>query len=457
MRARLTRRLSRVVLVPFATISILSALLAWRSAHVGSLAPALLLAAGLAAGIGILVARRVQTEVDELTAHYEAQLKTASAEWERAEAASRIKDEFLSTLSHELRTPLNSILGWARMLEGGKLDATQSARAIRAIERAGWGQSRLIEDLLDLSRIISGRLRISPTPTLLQPVIGWVVQSLEPAAAAKGIRVDLRLDAGIGRVAVDPGRLRQIAWHLLSNAIKFTPAEGHIVVTLQLLDQDVCLSVADTGIGFSPETAEHLFERFRQADSSSTRPFGGIGLGLGLVRHLTEMHGGTVAATSPGPGRGATFEVRLPQRAVAANASEPLPVGPSPDLAGVSVLVVDDDEGALEFARTCLERFGASVTTAQSAEEARRRFRESPPDVLLSDLRMPGEDGLQFIREVRTIDLERGRHTPAAALTGLARASDRREALDAGYEMHVIKPIDPVELAMAVEQLLKVD
>ncbi len=451
------RRLNRIVAVPFAVVGVVPALLVWTIEHVGSIALTVVLG-GIAVGIGVLVARHVRVQIDQLSTYYETLLRTAEGGSMRAEAAGRIEDEFLSTLSHELRTPLNSILGWVRLLEGGKLDAAQSARAIQAIERAGWAQSQLIEDLFDVSRIVSGRLQISPVPTLLQPILTFVVQALGPAAAAKGIRVETHLDEMIGPIAADPDRLQQIAWHLVSNAIKFTPADGQVVVKLSLCDQHVCLSVTDTGVGFSADTTPLLFERFRQGDSSSTRPFGGIGLGLGIVRHLTEMHGGTVSARSAGPGRGATFEVRLPQRPMAATVppTEPL-VERSPLLDGISVLVVDDDAAALEFVRASLERFGASVVTAQSADEGRHRFRASPPDVLLSDLRMPGDTGYQFIHDVRALDRERGRHTPAAALTGLARASDRRDALAAGYEMHVVKPIDPFELAMAVEQLVKVE
>ncbi|MEQ1729315.1 MAG: hybrid sensor histidine kinase/response regulator [Vicinamibacterales bacterium] len=448
------RRLGRIVVVPFATIGIVSALLVWEIEHVGSIALAILLGT-IAVGIGVLVARHVRTQIEELATYYETLLRTAEAASARAESAGRIKDEFLSTLSHELRTPLNSILGWARLLEGGKLDAAQSARAIQAIERAGWAQSQLIEDLLDASRIVSGRLQISPVPTLLQPIITFVVLSLGPAAVAKGIRVETHLDSAIGRIAADPDRLQQIAWHLVSNAIKFTPTDGQVVVELSLRNQHVCLSVTDTGVGFSDETASLLFERFRQGDGSSTRPFGGLGLGLGIVRHLTEMHGGTVSARSAGPGHGSTFEVLLPQRPVTAPVPPAEPaVEPSPLLDGVSVLVVDDDAKALEFARSSLERFGASVVTAQSADEGRHHLTATPPDVLLSD-RLPGDHGYQFIQSVRALDRQRGRHTPAAAFTGLARAADRRDALAAGYEMHVVKPIDPFELAMAVDQLVK--
>ncbi|HUR34587.1 MAG TPA: ATP-binding protein [Vicinamibacterales bacterium] len=442
-------------MLPFATIGVISALLVWEIEHVGSITLAVALG-GVAIAVAVLVARRVRSQIDELAAYYESLLKKAEDESTRAEEAGRIKDEFLSTLSHELRTPLNSVLGWARLLAGGKLNPVQSAKAIQAIERAGWAQSRLIEDLLDLSRIVGGRLRLSTVPTLMQPIIGFVLQTLAPAAEAKGITVETQLDPGIGPVAVDPDRLQQIVWHLVSNAIKFTLDDGRVEVTLALRDAHILLTVSDSGVGFAEDTAAILFERLRQGDSSSTRSYGGLGVGLGIVRHLVELHGGTISAHSDGPNRGATFEVLLPQRAASAAAIEPpQPVEPSPLLQGVSVLVVDDDAAALEFAKSSLEQYGASVSTALSASEAHDLMKAEAPDVLLSDLRMPGGDGLQFIREVRALDNARGRRTPAAALTALARSSDRRDALAAGYQMHVAKPIDPFELAAAVEQLVR--
>jgi len=449
------RRLGGIVVLPFATIGVIAAVLEWEIEHVGSLVLAVVLAS-IAVVVGVIVARRVRTQINELEAHYEALLYTAEGASARAEEAGRIKDEFLSTLSHELRTPLGSILGWTRLLAGGKLDASQRRRAIESIERAGWAQSRLIEDLLDVSRIVGGRLEISPQPTLLQPLIGRVVQSLATAAAAKGIAVETHLDPLIGPLAVDPDRLQQIGWHLISNAIKFTPEEGRVTVTLGLRDHHVSLRVSDTGVGFSEATAPLLFQRFRQGDSSSTRSYGGVGLGLGIVRQLVEAHGGTVTAGSEGLNCGATFEVLLPHRTPSTPGVEQTEHAERPLLDGISVLVVDDDAADLEFARTSLEQFGASVTTASSADEARGQLaHEPPPDVLLSDLRVKGADGLQLIREVRELDAARGRTTPAAALTALARSSDRRRALEAGYQMHVAKPIDPFELAVAVEQLVK--
>lgn len=451
---RMDARLAHLVVIPFATIGVLAALLVWEIEHVGSILLALLIAAA-ALVVGVVIVRRFRSQLDELARHYEALLRTAAEESKRAEEAVRIKDEFLGTLSHELRTPLNSVLGWARLLASGKLDQSQSARAVEAIERAGWAQFRLIEDLLDLSRILAGRLTIAPRPTRLQPLVRFVIQSLEAASLAKRITVHTAIDGSIGALAVDPDRMQQIIWHLLSNAIKFTPAGGSITVTIAREEGQICLSVEDSGVGFEPEIGPLLFERFRQADGSSTRPYGGLGLGLGIVRHLVELHGGTVSAHSHGADRGATFEVRLPMRV----ASEAEPVRapdfePGPAIDGVSVLVVDNDPGSLEFARSSLERFGAVVSTARSAREAVERFRHSPPDVVLSDLRMADADGLQLIRDIRQIDQELGRSTPAAALTALARTTDRQRALIAGYQMHVSKPIESRELAVAVEQLV---
>ncbi|MGE0448176.1 MAG: hybrid sensor histidine kinase/response regulator [Vicinamibacterales bacterium] len=447
-------RLARSVVIPFATIGVLAALLVWEIEHVGSIVFALALAAAALAA-SIVVLRRFRTQLDELAGHYESLLRIAADESRRAEEAVRIKDEFLGMLSHELRTPLNSVLGWSRLLASGKLDQGQSERAVQAIERAGWAQLRLIEDLLDLSRILAGRLQISTKATRIQPIVHFVMQSLEPASLAKRIRIDAAIDPSIGALTIDPDRVQQIVWHLLSNAIKFTPAGGRVSVTLDRDGDQVRLAVADSGIGFDPDVSPVLFERFRQADSSSTRPYRGLGLGLGIVRHLVELHGGTVSARSGGPDQGATFEVHLPMRA----AIEPEPtreheIESGPALEGVSVLVVDDDAGALDYARSSLERFGAVVFTARNAREALQRVQYNSPDVLLSDLRMPDEDGLQLIRDVRRIDRERGRITPAAALTALARTADRQLALGAGFQMHVTKPIEPKELAAAVEQLV---
>lgn len=453
MPAQMRLQLGRLVVLPLATIGVLAAILTWEIEHVGSIALSLAITL-VGVLIGVVVARRVRRRIDELSEHYAALLRTADEQSRRAEEANRLKDEFLAMLSHELRTPLNSVLGWARLLASGKLDKDQTARAVQAIERAGWAQSRLIEDLLDISRIVTGKLTIAPRPTLVQPIVDTVLQSLQIAASAKRIALSAQVDPKIGPISADPDRLQQIIWNLVSNAIKFTPSEGRVGIVVSADHQQVRISVTDSGIGFTPDAAAHLFERFRQGDSSTTRQYGGLGLGLGIVRHLVEAHGGTASAHSAGPNRGATFEVVLPwQPAYGYTTPVSPPSEAAPLLRGISVLVVDDDPSALDFAKCSLEHHGAVVITAASVQEARERLERQPPDVLLSDLRMPGEDGLQLIRQLRELDSRRGTRTPAAALTALARTDDRRRALSAGYQMHVAKPIDPFELAVMVEQL----
>jgi signal transduction histidine kinase/ActR/RegA family two-component response regulator len=454
---RRRQQLSRLMVTPFVTIGVLSALLVWEIEHIGSIALTIVVAVA-AIGVAALVTRRVGRRVRELSDYYERLLESADEASRRAEAANRLKDEFLSTLSHELRTPLNSVLGWSRLLATGKLDANQTVNAIRAIERAGWAQSRLIEDLLDISRVITGRLRITTQPTLLRPVIDRTVQSLSVAAHAKKITVSAHVDPAVGAIDADPDRLQQIVWNLLSNALTFTGPGGRVFLQVDRDDHFVRLCVTDTGIGFDSETAAHMFERFRQGDGSSTRQYGGLGMGLALVRHLVELHGGTVSASSQGPDRGSRFEVRLPIGVGATDAASPpeeTAMPSVPFLAGVSVLVVDDNPMELDFVRTSLEQYGAEVVTAASAGEARTRFELEPPDVLVSDLRMPEKDGWQLIREVREIDARSGRHTPAAALSALARAEDRRQTEAAGYQLHMSKPVDPFELASAVARLSK--
>jgi signal transduction histidine kinase/CheY-like chemotaxis protein len=446
-------QLGRLVVTPMATIGVLSAVLVWEVEHVGSIVLAVLIAA-IGVCIGVIVARHLRRDIDALTDYYSALLLTADEQSRRAEEANQLKDEFLANVSHELRTPLNSVLGWARMLASGKLDAEQSAQAVRAIERGGWAQSRVIEDLLDASRIVGGKLEIATRPTRLQAVVAAAVESLRPAAEAKRIEVHTSLDSRLATIAGDPDRLQQVVWHLVSNAIKFTPSGGAVDVGLEWSANEVTLSVADTGIGFEPQVAAYLFERFRQGDSSSTRQHGGLGLGLGLVRHVVELHGGTVTASSGGENTGSVFRVRLPLRPWEAPIDEaPQLVPDEPSLRGISVMVVDADARALEFVRTALEQYGAVVVTARSMKEAKDRFKRAPPDVFVSDLLMPDGDGLQLIREIRQIDRAAGRVTPAAALTALARADDRRSALTAGYQMHLAKPVDPSELVSTIQRL----
>lgn len=455
MPTRARPQLAHLIVTPFATIGVLAAVLMWEFEHVQSVTLLLAIAAG-GLIVGAVVSRGLRANVDKLADHYEALLTTADEQSRQAETANRVKDEFLATLSHELRTPLNAVLGWARLLAGGKLDSTQTARAVQAIERAGWAQSRVIEDLLDMSRIVAGKLEIAPRPVVVQRLVEGAVDSLRPAADAKHIAINVSLDATLEPAAVDPDRVQQIVFNLVSNAIKFTPSDGRVDVTLSADDRDLCLTVRDTGIGFTPDVAAHLFERFRQGDSSTTRRYGGLGLGLGIVRHVVELHGGTVSASSAGDNMGSAFVVRLPIRPTDAHAVGPALAAPiAPSLRGVSVLVVDDDAPSRGFVRATLEQHGAIVATAASAKAARARFKREPPDVVVSDLLMPDEDGLQLIREIRKLDHASGRVTPAAALTGLARTEDRRRALAAGFQMHLAKPVDPDELVSAVERLAR--
>jgi len=447
-------QLGRLVVTPLVTIGVLAAVLVWEIEHVGSIVLAVAIAAG-GVTVGIVVARRLREDMERLADHYEALLKAADDASRRAESANRAKDEFLATISHELRTPLNSILGWTHLLATGKLGASQTTHAIQAIERAGWSQSRMIEGLLDLSRIISGKLEISTRPTLVESAVEAAVSALRPAAEAKRIALTTALDRSLGQISVDPDRMHQVVWHLVSNAIKFTPGGGTVTVTLTVGDGELRIAVRDTGIGFDAEVASHLFERLRQGDSSPTREYGGLGLGLAIVRHIVELHGGTVSASSSGKLTGSVFEVRLPIRRVDTSSVQTVEQPSHPlSLSGVSVLVVDDEPQVLDVERNALEASGAKVATATSAREARDRFARERPDVIVSDVLMPEEDGLQLIRSIRRSE-DPMRRTPAAAVSALVRSEDRSRALSAGYQMHLAKPIDPAELVATVERLAK--
>jgi PAS domain S-box-containing protein len=388
-----------------------------------------------------------------------------------AEEANRLKDEFLSTLSHELRTPLTSIIGWAKLLRTGELDETRRAQALETIGRNARSQAQLIDDLLDVSRIITGKLRIDMRPVEPASVVEAAVDSIRPAAAAKGIALELQLDRRWGLVSGDPNRLQQVIWNLLSNAVKFTRGGGHVGVRLVGSDSDVEISVTDTGYGISPDFLTHVFDRFRQADGSTTRTHGGLGLGLAIVRHIVEMHGGTVSAESDGEGHGATFRVKLPlyvevQRAMSPRReSEPATEatgresaivesqGPMSALQGLRVLLVEDDGDNLELLAMLLSRNGAKITAVSSAAEALIALEEVRPDVLVSDIGMPEEDGYSLISKVRLLPPERGGNTPAAALTAYARTEDRVRVLAAGYQLHLAKPVEPAELVAVVASL----
>jgi signal transduction histidine kinase len=379
-----------------------------------------------------------------------------------AERASRAKDEFIATLSHELRTPLNSVLGWARLLRTGKLDAGGVAQAVEAIERGATTQAQIVDDLLDVSRIVRGALRLDVRPVDLAPVIAAAVDTVRPAAQARDMEIAV-FHGAPGPVSGDPGRLQQVVWNLLANAIKFTPPGGRVEVRTEAVADGVQISVSDNGKGIPRDFVPHLFERFRQADSSTTRAHGGLGLGLAIVRHLVEAHGGTVGAESPGPGLGSVFTVRLPLAAPArprsrtgesmAVVAPPPPSGAGPSLASVRVLVVDDDPDTREAVRRLLEQAGAEVVSAGSADEALEALQRAPPDVLVSDIAMPGRDGYDLIRQVRLLAPERGGRVPAAALTAFTQVEHRREALVAGYQAWLPKPIEPTALTEAVARL----
>jgi PAS domain S-box-containing protein len=371
-----------------------------------------------------------------------------------AEAANRAKDEFLATLSHELRTPLNAVYGWARMLNGGSLDATGSARAVEVIERNAFAQVQLIDDLLDVSRIVTGKMRIEVRPVDLAGVVDTAVDAVRLAAGAKQIQLHRELEPGVPAVSGDADRLRQVVSNLLSNAVKFTPRGGRIEVRLERRAGHARIVVRDNGPGIASDLLPHLFERFRQADSSSSRLHGGLGIGLALVRHLTELHGGTVRAERSGADGGATFVVELPLAVTPPESpGRHQPRGPAdggPRLDGVRVLVVDDDPDSLELAHTALALRGAAVTTASSVPDAMRALDESSADVILADIEMPGEDGYDLVRRVRGLPSERLRRVPVIALTAYGRPEDERRSLAAGFQLHLSKPIDPARLAAVV-------
>ena len=381
---------------------------------------------------------------------------------EEAEAANRIKDEFLATLSHELRTPLNAVLGWAITLRSGRLDKATAERALDAIERNARAQSQLIEDLLDISRIVTGKLRLDVRPVEPAAVIEAALDAVRHAAESKAIALETLLDDRAGPVYADPDRLQQVIWNLLTNAIKFTPPGGRVEVRLERAGSAVQIVVQDTGQGITPELLPLVFDRFRQADSSSTRAHGGLGIGLALVRHLVELQGGRVGAESDGPGKGATFRVWLPLLA-------PLPedvdgrqlqrrltsAGPLGSLGGVRVLVVEDEPDALELFEGILATSGAEVRTASGAAAALQTLAGWRPDVIVSDVEMPHEDGYAFIRRVRALSPERGGGTPAVAVTAHGSLEDRVRALAAGFQTHLPKPVEPAELVAVVAALLQ--
>ncbi len=382
-----------------------------------------------------------------------------------AEEANRIKDEFLATLSHELRTPLNAILGWSNLLLNGKLDEEASIRALKTVERNARSQSQLIDDLLDTSRIITGKLRLEVRPVELLNVIETAVEAVRPAADAKNIRLEMLLDTETGPISGDADRLQQVFWNLLANSVKFTPKGGRVQVRLERVDSHVEIIISDTGKGINPEFLPYVFDRFRQADQTSTRSEGGLGLGLSIARQIVEMHGGTVHAESEGEGLGTSFIVRLSRIAtVPHNEKEKkkrvhptvggeLQFDCDPELNGLRILIVDDEADSRHLLRVVLEQCGAKATTVGSAAEALKALEDASYDVLVSDIGMPVEDGYMLINQVRSLPKEKGGRIPAIALTAYARVEDRVRALTAGFQFHVPKPVEPMELAAIVSSL----
>jgi len=377
-----------------------------------------------------------------------------------AEAASRLKDEFLMTLSHELRTPLTAIYGWVRMLSTDVVPPAERGRALAAVERNAQAQARLIDDLLDVSRAISGKLRLETRPMNVADVVRAAIDTVTPALDAKGIELRRAIDDSAGVILADPDRVQQIVWNLLSNAIKFTPRNGVIDLAVSRAGQDIEIVVTDSGIGIHPEFVPYVFERFRQADVGTRRRYGGLGLGLAIVRHLVELHGGSVRAESAGENRGATFRVLLPARAArrsppADRTERPVPPAAAAGgrLDGVRVLIVDDEPDARDLFASILRSAGAAVETAASAADALDIIGSRPPQVLISDIEMPDRDGYELLRTVRE---QTGRRTtfPAIAVTAYARDVDRRRALDAGFDAHLAKPVEPADLVAAVASLL---
>ncbi|MBD0364199.1 MAG: response regulator, partial [Coleofasciculus sp. C3-bin4] len=394
----------------------------------------------------------------------------------QAEAANRMKDEFLATLSHELRTPLNSVLGWARLLRTRSFDEATTARALETIERNAKSQAQLIEDILDVSRIIRGKLHLNLRPIRLAPVIEAAIDSVRPSAEAKSIQLDSLLDPLVDLVAGDPDRLQQIVWNLLTNAIKFTPEGGKIEVRSLRVGSHAQIQVSDTGIGISPEFLPYVFDRFRQADSTTTRSHSGLGLGLAIVRHLVELHGGSVYADSAGEGQGSTFTVQLRLHNCAeeqGNSAESQQTTPeeselkqerddslqgtseetSVTLSGLRVLIVDDEPDVRDLITTVVEESGAKAIAVESVPEAIKELEQWQPDVLVSDIAMPVEDGYTLIRKVRDIEAERGGLLPAVALTAYVREEDCEQAIASGFQMHISKPVDTTKLVMALARL----
>ena len=370
--------------------------------------------------------------------------------------ANQLKDDFLAIVSHELRTPLNPILGWSQLLSGGKLDADKTAQGIAIIERNAKLQAQLIDDLLDVSRILRGKLKLKITPLNLELVIRSALTTVQLAAEAKSIQLETIFESNIGQVSGDAGRLQQIVWNLAVNAVKFTPENGRVFVKLKKVGTQAVIEIRDTGRGIEPEFVPYVFDHFRQENSANTREFGGLGLGLAIVKHLTELHGGTVAVSSPGLNRGATFSVKLPLMNISISESiniNPLDQSAQPSrFKGLTLLVVDDEPDSLDILTLVLEEEGAEVISVVSAQAALSVFSKITPDLIVSDIGMPHTDGYTLIEEVRK--LPQGQNIPAIALTAYAGEIDIQQSLDAGFQKHLAKPINIPQLIRAITELL---
>jgi PAS domain S-box-containing protein len=385
---------------------------------------------------------------------------------EMARTANRLKDEFLATLSHELRTPLNAIVGYSRMLQAGMLVGGEKQRkALGTVVRNAASLTQIVEDVLDVSRIVSGKLRLNVQAVELSQIVREAAETSQPAADAKGIRLDVIVDPRGTQVSGDPDRLRQVLWNLCSNAVKFSSRGGRVEVRLERVNSHVEVTVTDTGIGIEPAFVPHLFERFSQADAGTNRVHSGLGLGLAISRHLVELQGGRISAHSEGPGRGAAFRIALPVRGVGPPVGDEIRVHPDasdpaaslrvPRLDGIRILVVDDDRDALALSREILETTGATVTTADSGQDALDKLHKSIADVLIADIGMPRMDGFELIARIRTSNDIAMRDMPAAALTAFARSEDRTRAMRSGFELHLSKPIEPGELMAAAATLAR--
>ena len=399
--------------------------------------------------------KQAEDERNQLLAREQEARAVSEAARSAAEAANRIKDEFLAVLSHELRTPLNPILGWSKLLRSRTFDKKTADRALETIERNAKLQIQLIEDLLDVSRILRGKLSLNICPVALASTIEAAMETVGLAAQAKSIQIQTMLDPSVGLVAGDPNRLQQVVWNLLSNAVKFTPDGGRVEVRLERIDSQAQIKLTDTGKGISPDFLPHVFDYFRQSDSSTTRVFGGLGLGLAIVRHLVELHGGTVWAESPGEGQGTTFTVRLPLSAIPPETNQDNRQPDSTiDLSNLKLLVVDDEVDSREFVAFVLEQYGAVVTAVASAGAALEALALEKPDLLLSDIGMPEMDGCMLIRQIRAMPPEQGGEIPAIALSAYASNADSKQALLAGFQKHIAKPVEPAQLIAVVATLI---